>query len=77
MTYEEIVKRASSLPDPIDIRALRLVVHIQNTDETIDDFLALMKELAEEKIKAGFVRPEPQVNGKPNGAVKNIYEKAK
>lgn len=77
VSYEEIVARAASLPDPITIGGSRLVVHIQNTDETIDDFLALMKELAEEKIKAGFVRSEPEVNGKANGAVKNIYVKVK
>lgn len=75
VSYEEIVLRASSLADPITIGGSRLVVHIQNTNETIDDFLALMRELAEEKIKAGFVRPEPEANGKTNGAVKNIYVK--
>lgn len=76
MTYEEIVLRASSLSDPITIGGSRLIVHIQNTVETIDDFLALICVLVEEKIKAGWVRPEPQVNGE-SGAVRNIYVKTK
>lgn len=35
-----------------------MVLHIQTTDEAVNDVLALIRTLADEKIKAGFVRTE-------------------
>ncbi len=34
----------------------RLVVHIQTSEQAIDDFLAVIRSLAKEKKTAGFVR---------------------
>ena len=69
VSYQEIVDRAGALPNPITIGGSRLVVHLQHTEETIDDFLALIRSLAEEKKAAGFVY-NPKANGNANG---NIY----
>ncbi|KAA1468589.1 hypothetical protein DENSPDRAFT_833945 [Dentipellis sp. KUC8613] len=69
--YSEITERASQLSDPLQVGGSRLVVHIQTSEQAVDDFLALIRTLGEEKKAAGFVRPEGQakVNGKP----RNIY----
>lgn len=53
--YEEVVKRAAALPDPIALTSSRLVVHIQTSSEAIDAFLQLISELRDEKMKEGFV----------------------
>jgi len=73
--YNEIAKRASTLPEPLFLAGSRLVVHIQTSETAVDDFLAIVKDLAEEKKKAGFVKPDiTKVNGhkdiyirRPNG----------
>lgn len=54
----EIADRASLLPEPLALGGSRLVVHIQTSSSAIDDFLSVVRELAEEKKKAGFVPPE-------------------
>jgi threonine aldolase len=41
---------------PLSLAAARLVVHIQTTEQAIDDFLGVVRSLAEEKKAAGFVR---------------------
>ncbi|THH19712.1 hypothetical protein EW146_g1479 [Bondarzewia mesenterica] len=71
LDYAEIAERGSQLPEHLTLGGSRLVVHIQTTEQAVDDFLALIRTLAEEKRKAGFVRPEskPQTNGRP----KDIY----
>lgn len=51
------------LPEPVIITNSRLVVHIQTEDQAVDDLLALIKVIAEEKNTAGFVKPPP-VEGK-------------
>ncbi|KAF9821855.1 hypothetical protein IEO21_00285 [Rhodonia placenta] len=58
VSYAELVARASKLPSPIKLGGSRLVVHIQTTDETVDDFLALVRQLAQEKRDGGFVATE-------------------
>jgi threonine aldolase len=69
--YGEIADRARELPEPIVLGGARLVVHIQTTEAAVDDFLAVVRELAEEKRRAGFVRPKvKQGNGLP---LKDIY----
>jgi len=55
LDYNEIAERASSLPDPLVLGGSRLVVHIQTSEAAVDDFLTLVKELADEK-KKGRVR---------------------
>ncbi|KAI0005477.1 threonine aldolase [Russula compacta] len=55
-TYAEIAGRAAELSRPLFLAGSRLVVHIQTTEEAIDDFLGLVRGLAEEKKAAGFVR---------------------
>jgi threonine aldolase len=69
LSFNEIADRASALPDPLFLGGSRLVVHVQTTESAVDDFLAVVRELAEEKKKAGFVRPSQQ----PNGVFKDVY----
>lgn len=66
LDYAEIAERGSQLNERIILGGSRLVVHVQTTEKAVEDFLALIRELAEEKRKAGFVAPvaEPQVPGK-------------
>ncbi|KAJ6627153.1 threonine aldolase [Mycena sp. CBHHK59/15] len=70
-TYDEIADRASDLPEPLILGGSRLVVHIQTTESAVDDFLSIVRQLAEEKKAAGFVTPEPKANG--NSLYKDIY----
>ena len=70
VTYAEIVERASQLPDPIAVGGSRLVVHIQTSPQAVEDFLDVVRKLAEEKKAAGFVPPEKKPNGRSYG---NIY----
>ncbi|KAJ7597670.1 pyridoxal phosphate-dependent transferase [Mycena floridula] len=58
LTYDEIAERALLLPEPLILGGSRLVVHIQTTDAAVDDFLALIQQLADEKEKAGFVKSQ-------------------
>ncbi|KAN0100891.1 Pyridoxal phosphate-dependent transferase [Tylopilus felleus] len=55
VVYEEVERRAATLPDPITLNSSRLVVHIQTSGETIDDFVRLIEGLRDEKAKEGFV----------------------
>lgn len=74
VSYAELVDRASKLPSPIKLGGSRLVVHIQTSDETVDDFLALVRQLAQEKKDSGFVYSEQ--SAKANGSAKqSIYVK--
>ncbi|THH11363.1 hypothetical protein EW145_g685 [Phellinidium pouzarii] len=70
----ELIERAAALPHPIRLSGSRLVVHIQTAPETVDDFLTLVRTLAEEKRAAGFVRLAQAVktNGK-NGIYKEVF----
>ncbi|KAG6902798.1 hypothetical protein C0995_011285 [Termitomyces sp. Mi166 len=70
LNYNEIAERASKLPDPLFLGGSRLVVHIQTSESAINDFLALISELAEEKKKAGFIEPNPSTERKVH---KDIY----
>ncbi|KAI0082240.1 hypothetical protein K474DRAFT_1703244 [Panus rudis PR-1116 ss-1] len=60
--YTELAERADALPNPIKIGGSRLVLHIQTSPQAVDDFVALIREMAEEKKKSGFV-PANGVNG--------------
>ncbi|KAI0670122.1 pyridoxal phosphate-dependent transferase [Trametes maxima] len=75
VSYKEIVARAAALPSPIKVGGSRLVVHIQTSPQAVEDFLTVVRELAQEKKVAGFVKPEvPQTNGR---SYKNMYVKVK
>ncbi|KAJ7655048.1 pyridoxal phosphate-dependent transferase [Mycena polygramma] len=70
VSYDEIADRASDLPEPLILGASRLVVHIQTSESAIEDFLSVVRQLAQEKKAAGFVKPEATPNG---SGYKNIY----
>lgn len=45
------------------------MVHIQTSEAAVDDFLGVVRALAEEKRAAGFVKPE----GQAESAFKDVY----
>lgn len=69
MTYDEIGDRGSALPEPLFLGGSRLVVHIQTSEGAVDDFLSVVRQLAEEKKATGFIKPETQANGE----IKDVY----
>ncbi|PPQ67011.1 hypothetical protein CVT24_011305 [Panaeolus cyanescens] len=68
VTYDEIADRGSELAEPLFLGGSRLVVHVQTTESAVDDFLSVVRKLAEEKKAAGFVKAE----GKGN-EIKDVY----
>jgi len=54
VTYDEIAERGSALPEPLFLGGSRLVIHIQTSDAAVDDFLDVVRQLAEEKTKGRF-----------------------
>ncbi|KAG1715790.1 hypothetical protein ID866_1366 [Astraeus odoratus] len=50
ITYEEVEKSAAALSRPIAVSGSRLVLHIQTTEETVDDFLSLLQTLKAQKL---------------------------
>ncbi|KAF9480456.1 hypothetical protein BDN70DRAFT_979312 [Pholiota conissans] len=60
VTFDEIGDRGAALSEPLFLGGSRLVVHIQTSESAIEDFLGVVRQLAEEKRAAGFVRPEGQ-----------------
>ncbi|TFK90204.1 hypothetical protein K466DRAFT_597121 [Polyporus arcularius HHB13444] len=72
VTYLEIIERANQLPEPLKLGGSRLVVHIQTSPQAVEDFLTVVRTLAEEKKTAGFAPLEKKStpNGRPYG---NIY----
>ncbi|PFH50753.1 hypothetical protein AMATHDRAFT_60597 [Amanita thiersii Skay4041] len=70
LDYNEIGERAAALPKPLVLGGSRLVVHIQTSGEAVEDFLALIRQLAAEKEAAGFVRSELNGNG---NTYKDVY----
>ncbi|KAG5648180.1 hypothetical protein DXG03_006135 [Asterophora parasitica] len=78
LDYNEIAERASELPEPLFLGGSRLVVHFQTSDAAVDDFLILLKQLAEEKTKAGFVKPAtplPKISGSRDIYVRRLSKK--
>jgi len=65
VSYEEIGERGSQLSEPLTLGGSRLVVHIQTEDKAVDDFLDIIRQLAEEKKAAGWVRPEQTESNGP------------
>ncbi|KAI0085621.1 pyridoxal phosphate-dependent transferase [Irpex rosettiformis] len=73
ISYLELVTRAAELPSPIRLGGSRLVVHIQTSPKAAEDLVDLIRVLAEEKAKAGFV-PSPEAYTTKR---QNIYVRAK
>lgn len=71
VTYQEISERAANLETPLKLYGSRLVLHIQTSEEAVDDLLRIVRELAEEKKAAGFVRPAENANGA--GEYRDVY----
>ncbi|KAJ7630715.1 pyridoxal phosphate-dependent transferase [Roridomyces roridus] len=71
VTFDEIADRASQLAEPLVLGGSRLVVHIQTSESAVDDLLSVIRQLAEEKKAAGFVKPETPVNGSSKS--RNVY----
>lgn len=59
----ELVSRAGALPDPIFLYGARLCVHVQTSEQAVDDLISFFKELIEEKRKAGLVTGAAATNG--------------
>lgn len=75
INFDEIAQRAEALPEPLILGGSRLVVHIQTSERAIDDFLSVVRQLAEEKRAAGWVPPD--ANGHPTSAFKDVYVRRK
>ncbi|KAJ3793621.1 pyridoxal phosphate-dependent transferase [Lentinula aff. detonsa] len=71
--YDEIAERGAALPEPLFLGGSRVVLHIQTSEAAVDDFINLLATIAEEKRKAGFVKPETQVNGHPDVYVRRAH----
>ncbi|KAJ2928867.1 hypothetical protein H1R20_g8224, partial [Candolleomyces eurysporus] len=69
VTYEEIAQRGSAHPEPLILGGSRLVVHIQTSEEAVEDFLSIVRQLAQEKKDAGFVPTDDAAAG----AFKDVY----
>jgi len=70
ISYDEIADRGSALPEPLVLGGSRLVVHIQTSESAVEDLLSIIRELADEKKKAGWVRPS---NGVNSTEIKDVY----
>jgi threonine aldolase len=71
VSYEEIATAAANQPIPIKVSGSRLVVHLQTAPEAIDEVLAVIQKLADEKCAAGFVPSEKTVK---RSTTSNIYQ---
>ena len=65
--------RAAELPSPLLLGGSRLVIHIQTSTQAVEDLINLIRVLADEKVKAGFV-PSPEAYATKR---QNIYVRAK
>ncbi|KAF9535561.1 pyridoxal phosphate-dependent transferase [Crepidotus variabilis] len=69
ITFDEVGERGEALKEPLHLGGSRLVVHIQTSEEAVNDFLSIIKSLAAEKKAAGSVPPRTQANG----VTKDVY----
>ena len=64
LDFDVIVDKASQLPQPLVLsRGPRVVLHIQTTQQAVDDFIAVVQDLAEAK-KASLPLPVKQESGR-------------
>lgn len=70
LNFDEIAERAGALPDPLVLGGSRLVVHIQTSEEAVEDFLSVIRRLAEEKKAAGWVL---RTDDAKTSALKDVY----
>lgn len=47
--YAEVRQRCKELPEPITMANERLVLHFQTTEQAVEDLIAVVKQLKEEK----------------------------
>ncbi|KAH9005997.1 pyridoxal phosphate-dependent transferase [Lactarius hatsudake] len=62
--YTEIAERAERLPRPLSLGGSRLVLHIQTAEQAVDDLLGVLRDLAQEKKAAGFVKPAAKADNR-------------
>ncbi|EJT97948.1 threonine aldolase [Dacryopinax primogenitus] len=55
VNYDELVKRALALPEPLYLGGSRLVIHYQTSEKAVNDLLDLIQVMANEKRAEGFV----------------------
>ncbi|KAF8527958.1 pyridoxal phosphate-dependent transferase [Hysterangium stoloniferum] len=77
LTYEEIMERAASLPDPIKVGGSRLVIHIQTSSQAVDDFINLLKRMSEEKGSATDQAAPPVDANDVAADLRDIYVRVK
>lgn len=58
LTIDAIMARCASLPDPIHATGKRLVIHHQTSPALIDDFVDVIRKMAEEKRQGKDVNEE-------------------
>ena len=73
VTYEEISERASQLDPPLKLSGSRIVIHVQTSDEAVNDLISVVRKLAEEKRAAGFVFTPPEAAGTGGQGYRNVY----
>jgi threonine aldolase len=70
LDYSEIMERAALLHDPIRVGGSRLVVHIQTSSEAVNDFVTLLRNMAEEKVILPNREPTTKAaSGGTNGSI--------
>ncbi|KXN84776.1 putative low-specificity L-threonine aldolase [Leucoagaricus sp. SymC.cos] len=71
INFDDIAERAAAMSEPLVLGGSRLVVHIQTSEQAVDDFLSVVRQLAKEKRAAGWV---PPTNGHAKtSAFKDVY----
>ncbi|KZT61084.1 hypothetical protein CALCODRAFT_59273 [Calocera cornea HHB12733] len=55
IAYDELTERAASLAEPLYVGGSRLVIHYQTAEKAVDDLIDLVRVMAGEKRKEGFV----------------------
>lgn len=70
--FDELTTRAIALSDPLYVGGSRLVIHYQTSEKAVDDLLELIRVMAEEKRKEGFV-----LGSAEQGPVDSGYPKIK
>lgn len=52
---DDLAIRALALPDPITLGGPRIVIHLQTSEDAVNDLLALISVMKEEQIAKGWV----------------------
>lgn len=73
VTLDEIADEASKIPKPLFLHGERLVIHIQTSEDAVDDLLSAIRNLAEQKKKEGFVAIDSNEETRMNGNHGSVY----